>query len=255
MKTIAISLQKGGTGKTSLAVSLAAELSKYGDAVLIDADPQGNASAWIGAEKLEAEFAGVLFKKYPLRQAVTTTGTKGLFLLPSAGLGGELKVFIERAAPAEPFCVQDVISELAEQGYRYTVIDLSPSFGTFEREAVTAANEVITPIMPDPFGIDGLQIFAENLTDARRKMHTQKPAYSKIVVTALDNRIKQHGAILAGLKANTSGQSIYAIPVDQVFRRAQTAQKTIQATGDAKPETLAEIIRLANDVAEVNHNG
>lgn len=149
--------------------------------------------------------------------------------------------------------MQDVIDELAGQVYRYTIIDLSPSFGTFERESITAANEVITPIMPDPFGIDGLQIFAENVTDARQKMHTQKPAYSKIVVTALDNRIKQHGTILAGLKANTSGQSIYAVPVDQVFRRAQTARKTIQAIGDAKPETLAEIAPLTDAIAEVNN--
>ncbi|GHT47548.1 hypothetical protein AGMMS49936_08500 [Endomicrobiia bacterium] len=61
MKTIAISLQKGGTGKTSLAVSLAAQLSTYGDTVLIDADPQGSASTWIGSQTLESELAGVLY--------------------------------------------------------------------------------------------------------------------------------------------------------------------------------------------------
>jgi chromosome partitioning protein len=248
MQTIAISLQKGGTGKTSLAVSLAAELAADGPTVLIDADPQGNASAWVGPETIRTELAGVLFKKYPLPQAITPTETSGLSLLPSAGLGGELKIFIERAAPAEPFCMQDLIAGLSALGCRYTVIDLSPAFGTFEREAVTASDEVITPIMPDPFGIDGLEIFAANLKDARQKMHTRKPAYSKIIISALDNRIKQHGAILESLQTGTRTGSVYPIPVDQVFRRAQTARKTIQAAGGAKPETLVAIRRIARDL-------
>jgi hypothetical protein len=86
------------------------------------------------------------------------------------------------------------------------------------------------------------------LHDARKKMRTQKPAYSKIVLTALDARIKQHSAILAGLQGGAGGQTIYAIPVDQVFRWAQTNRKTIQAIGNAKSDTLAAIRRLASDI-------
>ncbi|GHT35934.1 hypothetical protein AGMMS49592_6250 [Endomicrobiia bacterium] len=248
MKTIAISLQKGGTGKTSLAVTLAAELSTYGDTVLIDADPQGNASAWIGAQTLESELAGVLFKKYPLDNAVIKTQTQGLFLLPSAGLGGQLKVFIEQVAPSEPFCMQDVIGELSGFGYTYAVIDLSPSFGTFEREVVTASDEVITPIMPDPFCVDGIEIFSANIIDARQKMHTNKPLYSKIVITAVDNRIKQHSQIVSDMKDKAKGLKLYLIPVDQVFRIAQTTHQTIQATGNAKAQTLEAIKLLARDI-------
>jgi cellulose biosynthesis protein BcsQ len=107
---------------------------------------------------------------------------------------------IKTTAPSEPFCMQGLLEKIAARGYRYAVIDLDPAFGTFEREALTAADEVVTPIMPDTFGIDGLQIFAENLLDAKKKMRTQKPAYSKIVLTAVDARIKRHGAILAGLQ-------------------------------------------------------
>jgi chromosome partitioning protein len=254
MKTIAISLQKGGSGKTSLAVSLAAELAGEGRTLLVDCDPQGNASTWAGPENISRELAGVLFKTYPLDQAITTTETTGLSLLPSAGLGGELKVFIERSAPGEPFCMQDLVSGIAAEGFRYCVIDLSPAFGTFEREAVTAADEVITPIMPDPFGVDGLQIFASNIVDARQKMHTRNPAYSKIVICAIDNRIKQHGEILENIRANGNGLTVYPIPVDQVFRRAQTVRKTIQAIGGAKPETLEAIRRIARDVGGKHGN-
>jgi cellulose biosynthesis protein BcsQ len=150
--------------------------------------------------------------------------------------------------------MQDLIANITALGYRYCIIDLSPAFGTFEREAVTASDEVITPIMPDPFGVDGLQIFASNIIDAREKMHTKNPAYSKIVICAIDNRIKQHGAILENIRANGSGLSVYAIPVDQVFRRAQTIRKTIQAIGGAKIETLDAIRRIAADIGGLHGN-
>jgi chromosome partitioning protein len=113
MKTIAIGLQKGGTGKTTLA----AELAGYGQTTLIDADPQGNASAWVGPDSLSAELAGVLFEHYPLEQAITSTETTGIALLPSAGLGGELKMFIETTATSEPFCMQGLLEKIAAHGY------------------------------------------------------------------------------------------------------------------------------------------
>ena len=71
MKTISFALQKGGVGKTSISVSTAAELAKYGKTLLIDADPQGNASGWLISE-LEYELADVLLNKEDARMLNTS---------------------------------------------------------------------------------------------------------------------------------------------------------------------------------------
>ena len=251
MKTVAFSLQKGGSGKTSISVSIAAELAKQGDTLLVDADPQGNASAWIGPEEIGAELAGVLFEEYKAEAAIVKTTTPGLWLLPSAGQGGNLKKFIERGAAENPFCMQALVDEVLGLGYRYMVIDLSPAFGTFEREVVTAADEVVTPITPEQFCLDGLRVFAENLADARKKMRSGKPEYNKLVVTALNKSFKRHVGLFRTIQQAASGMNIYVIPQDQIFGNVQVLRQTVQATGAAKRETLEAIELLARDLSDI----
>jgi len=251
MKTFAFSLQKGGSGKTSVSVSVAAELAKKGDTLLVDADPQGNASAWVGPEEISAELAGVLFEEYKVQAAIVKTATPGLWLLPSAGQGGNLKKFIERGAADNPFCMQALADEAAGLGFRYMVIDLSPAFGTFERAAVTAADEVVTPVTPEQFCLDGLRIFAENLADARKKLRSGKPVYNKLVVTALNKSFKRHVGLFRTIQKAAGGMKVYVIPQDQVFGNVQVLRQTVQATGAAKAETLEAIELLARDLADL----
>jgi chromosome partitioning protein len=249
MKSIAFSLQKGGCGKTSVSVSVAAQLARAGDTLLVDADPQGNTTAWVGPAELSAELSGVLYEQYKAQAAIVKTATPGLWLLPTAGQGGSLKTFIERSAAGDPFCMQRIADEAASLGFRYMVIDLSPAFGTFERAAVTAADEVVTPVTPEQFCMDGLQIFIENLADARKKLRSCKPAYNKLVVTALNKSFKRHVVLFDNIQKILSDMQIYDIPQDQVFGNAQVLRRTVQEIQAAKPETLAAIELLAKDLA------
>jgi chromosome partitioning protein len=250
MKTIAVSLQKGGVGKTSLAVSLAAELATLsGATLLIDADPQGNASAWVGPEIVDPELADVLYEKAKLDKAIIRTAAPGLFLLPTAGLGGNLKTFSESQAKDDPFCFRRLIKEAAALGYGYTVIDLSPGWGAIERAAILAADEVLTPVLGDSFAMDGLQIFADNLQTLRRRMETDRPIYNKVIVNAIDGRIKQHGETLTAIRGN-AGQSlkIYEVPVDPAFRMAQRKHLTLQELAAVKPDTRAALTTITADI-------
>ena len=97
MKTITFAIQKGGTGKTSVSVSIAGELALAGKkTLLVDADPQGNSTGWIFPE-IEYEFADVILGKASLNQAIKQTAVENLFILPTAGLGGSLRDFSQTA--------------------------------------------------------------------------------------------------------------------------------------------------------------
>jgi chromosome partitioning protein len=253
MKTIAVTLQKGGTGKTSLAVSIAAELAQSaGSSLIIDCDPQGSASSWLAPDSLSAELADVLTKQAALKDTIIGTSWEHLSIVPSAGLGGTLKLFAETQAAQRPFCMKNLLKEAAALGFAYCVCDLSPGWGALERACALAADELITPIMPDIFGIDGLHIFHRSLADLREDMNLppQKPVYRKIIVNAIDHRIGQHQEILSKIKEMEHAYQVYYVPVEPIFRKAQASQVVIQALSWVKAETAAALKRLIQDIKE-----
>lgn len=247
MRVLAVSLQKGGVGKTTTAVTLAAEIAqKIGKCLLIDLDPQGTATTWLTPDGLEYELADALKETVTAKNILRDTGFPGLFILPTAGKGGDLKEFSEQAAGNRPYCLDDIIKPLGDE-FPVCVIDMSPAMGSLERCGLFAADEVITPVFPDFFGVDGLDIFAYNLAEHRKRWRTNGlPHYRRIIVNALDNRIEQHKTILGKIKE--SGFEVFIIPVEPAFRRCQNAHITIQKYGGAKKETLDEFNRLAENI-------
>ncbi|MCQ2592680.1 MAG: ParA family protein [Treponema sp.] len=250
MKTISFALQKGGTGKTSVAVSVATELSKNFKVVLIDADPQGNASGWYNNE-LTAELSDVLTKKANIGEALVSTGIKNLFMLPTAGIGGGLNAYQKTDAHGNPEAMLDVTDELAK-AFDYCIIDTSPHFGPLEESCFIASDEIIPVMMIDSFSFDGLEIFMSNLADLknRSKRISKGAEIKRLVLNGKDNRLSIQSGKLDALKQTIPAQmALHIIPVDQAFKKAQDAHEPIENV-EAKKETLDTITEIAKALSE-----
>lgn len=252
MRTIALSNMKGGVGKTSLAVSLAAEFAKTSRTVLLDFDQQANSTSWTLPDTESAgeggELADVLRGDTPIGAAIVPTDTTGLYLLPTF-IDGQLRSYAENAGELQIIkAVKDLITALGKE-YKYCVIDLSPAYGKLERAALIAASETITPILADRFSLDGLEAITSNLAELQSLVSGPIATYKRLVINGINRSIKRHADITDKIKARAK-QTVYTVPIDQVFFRAQTSSMTIQDMGDAKPETLETISQIAADIRE-----
>ena len=250
MKTIAFALQKGGTGKTSTAVSVAKKLAKKHKVVLIDADPQGNASAWYNNE-LTAELSDVLTNKAGIGEDLISTGIKNLFMIPTAGVGGGLNAYQKTEANGKPEAMLDVTDELAK-AFDFCIIDTSPHFGPLEESCFIASDEIVPVMMIDRFSFDGLEIFMSNLQDlkSRAKRVSKAAEIKRLVLNSKDNRLAtQEGKIDALIKTLPENMKLHVIPVDQAFKKAQDMHEPIE-TVEPKKETLTVIKEIAKELSK-----
>lgn len=227
IQTVAFHLQKGGVGKTTISGTLACESAFHGNKTLIiDCDPQGNISSWFLSDPPKFELADVLQGKCFVNDAIVPIpGVPDLFILPTFGIGGSLKLYSETKLAEEPYVLQDLVSEV-KNDFEHIVLDLSPGLGRLERSALIASDEVVSPMTSEVFSLDGLEIFIHELQKLKKNMRSNVK-HNKIIINSYDTRIKQHRDIYAA--AMESGNyKVYLIPVDPIFRKAQEAGKAPQ---------------------------
>ena len=250
MKTLTFALQKGGTGKTSVSVSVAVELAKKYRVIFIDADPQGNSSSWIGSSQISHELADVLNEKAPLGECITQTEIPNLFLIPTAGIGGELRNYQDSKAVTKPYAIADITDELAKV-FDFCIIDTSPAFSGIEKACFAAADEVVPVLQLNQFSVDGLKIFTTNLNNAKKDLRLRdKPVIKNIILNAMDERIAQQKDNLKIFQAmeNDSVQ-LFVLPTDQAYSKAQKINKPTQSISSTKPETLKVLEQIAEKIA------
>lgn len=254
MKITTFAIQKGGTGKTSLSVSTAVEMAKIGKTLIIDADPQGNATSWLGIENLQVELSDILenedFGETEVKQAIIPTTIENLFIIPTAGVGGGLGHYQKYGSNDDPKAITRLLRTI-KNDYKFCIIDTSPSFGGIETSCFLASHECVTVLKIDEFSTDGLQIFFKNLTQLKRKFDTELPELSKIVLNVRDYRLIQQASIVNQLEimANKANKNLYVVPVDQAFPKAQQKHCPIQLLSDTKKETLDVVTKLAQDLS------
>lgn len=256
MKTVAVSIEKGGNGKTTVSMSLAAELAKKSKVILVDADPQGNSSSTL-INNLQYELADVLTGKCYPKEAILPTSVENLFILPTAGLTdveSGLRDYRDRNAAREPNVFEELCEEFKNMGFSYCIFDTSPAFAAFEENIYQATDEIIAVIKPDQYSQDGLETFKNNLNSFyRRKMKKQvKPVLKTVVMNDVNRSHKMTNDLLK-LLGMQNAYKIVTIPTDQNFRKAQMEKKTIQQfyaqkSNREKKATLEAITKLARIV-------
>ena len=242
-KTIAFHLQKGGVGKTTVSGALACQSAINGHpTVYVDVDPQGNASSWFLKKGTRFEFADVLQGEANLEDVIVEASkVKNLFLIPTFGVGGSLKNYSETRLAEEPYVIQDLIGELSKDFDRI-ILDLSPGFGRLEKSALIACDEVITPMTPEFFSVEGLEIFINEIQKTKKNFRSNVKHF-KVVINAFEERIKQHRDIFNS--ASEGQYKVYKIPVDPVFRKSQedgTAPQLYKSLGRGLKSSTREAL-------------
>jgi len=153
MKTIAITNQKGGVGKTTTAINLGASLAVFGKRVLIiDIDPQANATSGLNAEREMCIYHALIGKK-SLQSLIVPTEMENLFIVPSniSLIGAEVEL---KNLENKERILKNLLKDV--KGFDYVLIDCPPSLGFLTINALVAANSVLVPVQCEYFAMEGL---------------------------------------------------------------------------------------------------
>ncbi len=215
---LAVVNQKGGVGKTTTAINLGTALAAIGERVLlIDIDPQGNASTGLGVnqEDRNNSILELLLSEKALNEIVYETIVKGLSLVPSSMdlLGAEIELAND---DARIYRLRDELKKKEAGIYSYILIDCPPSLNLLTLNALSAAQGVLVPLQCEFFALEGLSQLLKTIEHVKETLNPQL-LIQGIVLTMFDSRNNLSGEVESDIRKNL-GELVYQTVIPRNVR-------------------------------------
>lgn len=242
-RTIVVANQKGGVGKTTTAINLAASLAELGKKVLVvDMDPQGNTTSGLGIDKEQAENTvyELMLEECSVEDAIMESEYENLSVLPSninlAAAEIELTGFEEKE-----FILKKAVDQVRAD-YDFIIIDCPPSLNTLTINAMCAADTVLVPIQCEYYALEGLSQLMNTVELVRDRLNPNLEIEG-VVFTMYDARTNLSLQVVENVKANLD-QKIYKTIIPRNVRLAEAPSYGMPITKYDARSTGAESYRL-----------
>ncbi len=220
-KVFAFSNQKGGVGKTTTAINLATYVARLGKkTLLIDFDPQGNATSGFGIEKnqLENNCYDMLMQNCLASQVIAATAIENLSIIPSNIDLAAAEVDLV-SVPSRESVLKRVISSIRNQ-YDYIFIDCPPSLGLITLNALVASDAVIIPIQSEFFALEGLSQLMNTIRIVKQRLNPDI-YINGVILTMYDSRTTMSKQVTEEIY-KYFGDKIYTVPVPRNIRLVES---------------------------------